>query len=95
MLKLELLPGRGAVINLIVWFRKIRYHPCFEALKKESRQSWIRVPLIGYPVLDVLVANLVGGSYDEENSTEMAFGVAAQWPAEKRHRRENQFCWNL
>jgi elongation factor G len=33
-------------------------------------------PLIGYPVLDVLV-RLTGGSYSEESSTEMAFGVAA------------------
>jgi len=32
--------------------------------------------LIGYPVLDVKV-KLTGGSFDEERSTEMAFGVAA------------------
>ncbi len=33
-------------------------------------------PLIGYPLTDVRV-RLVGGSYHEEDSTEMAFGVAA------------------
>ncbi|MBU1566201.1 MAG: elongation factor G [Proteobacteria bacterium] len=32
-------------------------------------------PLIGYPLTDILV-KLVGGSYHEEDSTEMAFGVA-------------------
>ncbi len=33
-------------------------------------------PLIGYPVTDIRIT-LVGGSYHEEESTEMAFGVAA------------------
>ena len=33
-------------------------------------------PLIGYPVTDIKVT-LVGGSYHEEESSEMAFGVAA------------------
>jgi elongation factor G len=33
-------------------------------------------PLVGYPVTDLRVS-LVGGSYHEEDSTEMAFGVAA------------------
>jgi len=46
------------------------------AIEKGVRDSLDSGPLIGYPVLDVKVA-LVGGSYDEENSTEMAFGVAA------------------
>jgi elongation factor G len=39
-------------------------------------------PLIGYPLLDVVV-KLVGGSYDEEKSTEMAFGVAATMACRK------------
>ena len=38
--------------------------------------------MIGYPMLDV-VAHLVGGSYDEEKSTEMAFGVAATMACRK------------
>lgn len=33
-------------------------------------------PLIGYPMTDVKVS-LIGGSYHEEESTEMAFGIAA------------------
>jgi len=47
-----------------------------EAIEKGVRDSLDSGPLIGYPVLDVKV-KLVGGSYDEERSTEMAFGVAA------------------
>ena len=34
------------------------------------------IPLVGYFLIDVK-ALLVGGSYDEEKSTEMAFGIAA------------------
>jgi elongation factor G len=33
-------------------------------------------PLIGYPLTDIRIS-LVGGSYHEEESTEMAFGIAA------------------
>ena len=47
-----------------------------EAIEKGIRGSLDSGPLIGYPVLDVK-AKLIGGSYDEERSTEMAFGVAA------------------
>jgi elongation factor G len=47
-----------------------------EAIEKGVRDSLDSGPLIGYPMVDV-TARLVGGSYDEENSTEMAFGVAA------------------
>jgi len=47
-----------------------------EAIEKGVRDSLDSGPLIGYPVLDVK-AKLVGGSYDEERSSEMAFGVAA------------------
>jgi len=47
-----------------------------QAIEKGVRDSLDSGPLIGYPVLDVHV-KLVGGSYDEERSTEMAFGVAA------------------
>jgi elongation factor G len=46
------------------------------------RDSLDSGPLIGYPVTDVRV-RLVGGSYDEENSTEMAFGVAATMACRK------------
>ena len=47
-----------------------------EAIEKGIRGSLDSGPLIGYPVLDVKV-KLTGGSFDEERSTEMAFGVAA------------------
>ena len=47
-----------------------------EAIEKGVRNALDSGPLIGYPMIDV-TARLVGGSYDEDNSTEMAFGVAA------------------
>ena len=47
-----------------------------EAIKKGVLDSLDSGPLIGYPMLDV-VARLIGGAFDEEKSTEMAFGVAA------------------
>jgi len=46
------------------------------AIEKGVRDTFDSGPLIGYPLIDAEAA-LVGGSYDEENSTEMAFGVAA------------------
>jgi len=53
-----------------------------EAVKKGVLDSMDSGPLIGYPLLDV-VAKLIGGSYDEEKSTEMAFGVAATMACRK------------
>jgi elongation factor G len=53
-----------------------------DAVKKGVLDSMDSGPLIGYPMLDV-VARLVGGSYDEEKSTEMAFGVAATMACRK------------
>jgi elongation factor G len=47
-----------------------------KAIEKGIRDSLDSGPLIGYPLTDLKV-QLVGGSYDEEHSTEMAFGVAA------------------
>ena len=46
-----------------------------EAVEKGVRDSLDSGPLIGYPMTD-LVVQLIGGSYDEESSTGMAFGVA-------------------
>ena len=46
------------------------------AIKKGVRDTLDSGPLIGHPLTDVRVT-LTGGSYDEEDSTEMAFGVAA------------------
>ncbi len=47
-----------------------------EAIEKGARDSLDSGPVIGYPVVDLEV-RLIGGSFDEERSTEMAFGVAA------------------
>ena len=46
------------------------------AIERGIRDSLDSGPLIGYPLVDIEV-NLVGGSYHEEDSTEMAFGVAS------------------
>ncbi len=46
------------------------------AVEKGVRDSLDAGPLIGYPLTDIKVS-LVGGSYHEEESTEMAFGVSA------------------
>ena len=45
------------------------------SIKKGIVDSLDSGPLIGYPLTDIKVT-LVGGSYHEEESTEMAFGVA-------------------
>ncbi|WP_028585190.1 elongation factor G [Desulfogranum mediterraneum] len=47
-----------------------------EAIEKGVLGCLDSGPLIGYPLTDV-EAVLVGGSFDEERSTEMAFGIAA------------------
>ena len=53
-----------------------------EAIEKGVRDSLDSGPLIGYPILDVRV-RLTGGSYDEDHSTDMAFGVAATMACRK------------
>jgi elongation factor G len=46
------------------------------AIEKGVKDSLDSGPLIGYPLTDLRVC-LVGGSYHEEESTEMAFGISA------------------
>jgi len=53
-----------------------------EAIKKGVLGSLDSGPLIGYPMFDI-VATLVGGSYDENKSTDMAFGIAATMACRK------------
>jgi len=53
-----------------------------DSIRKGVLDSLDSGPLIGYPMLDVLV-KLTGGSFDEEKSTEMAFGVAATMACRK------------
>jgi len=47
-----------------------------ESIKKGVLDTLDSGPLIGYPVTDIKVT-LTGGSYHEDESTDMAFGVAA------------------
>ena len=53
-----------------------------DSIKKSALDSFDSGPLIGYPMMDVMV-RLIGGSFDEEKSTEMAFGVAANMACRK------------
>ena len=75
---IELIPEkRGSGIKFECMVEADQVPPQFlEAVEKGVRDSLDAGPLIGYPMVDI-TAKLVGGSYDEENSTEMAFGVAA------------------
>ncbi len=56
--------------------------PFIEAIKRGVLDSLDSGPVVGYPMMDVTVT-LVGGSYDEEKSTEMAFGVAGTMACRK------------
>jgi elongation factor G len=47
-----------------------------KAIEKGVADSLDAGPLIGYPLTDITVS-LVGGSYHEDDSTEMAFGISA------------------
>jgi elongation factor G len=47
-----------------------------KAIEKGISDSLDSGPLIGYPLTDIKV-NLIGGSYHEDDSTEMAFGISA------------------
>ncbi|MCI5217636.1 MAG: elongation factor G [Candidatus Electrothrix sp. LOE2] len=68
---------RGTGIQFVVRVDKKQIPSEFlAAIEKGVRDSLDSGPLIGYPLIDVEV-ELVDGSYDEESSTEMAFGVAA------------------
>ena len=53
-----------------------------EAIKKGVLDSLDSGPIIGYPMLDLKV-RLIGGSFDEEKSTEMAFGIAGTMACRK------------
>ena len=82
--EIELVPGKKGSGNQFQCFvDESLIPPVFvEAIKKGILDSMDSGPLIGYPLFDV-VANLVGGSYDEDKSTEMAFGVAATMACRK------------
>ena len=46
------------------------------AIKKGISDSLDSGPLIGYPLTDLKVS-LIGGSYHEDESTDMAFGISS------------------
>ena len=52
------------------------------AIEKGIKDTLDSGPLVGYPLTDIRV-KLVGGSYDEEDSTEMAFGVSGSMAIRK------------
>jgi elongation factor G len=82
--EIELIPGEKGSGNLFQCLvEESLIPPLFvESIRKGVLDSLDSGPLIGYPMFDV-VAKLVGGSYDEDKSTEMAFGVAATMACRK------------
>lgn len=82
--QLELIPavkGTGILFESLV--DELLIPPQFIAsIRKAVVDSMDSGPLIGYPLIDV-VARLIGGSYDPDKSTEMAFGVAATMACRK------------
>ncbi len=74
-------PGSGIQFKCCVEETQIP-HNFVEAIRKGVLDSLDSGPLLGYPMLDV-TASLVGGSYDEDKSTDMAFGVAATMACRK------------
>ncbi len=52
------------------------------AIERGIRDTLDSGPLVGYPLTDIKV-RLIGGSYDDEASTEMAFGVSASMAIRK------------
>jgi elongation factor G len=75
---LELEPApRGAGFSFESRITADKVPPQFlEAIQRGVKDSLDSGPLIGFPLVDLKVV-LVDGSYHEEDSTEMAFGVAA------------------
>ncbi|HSN23767.1 MAG TPA: elongation factor G [Methylomicrobium sp.] len=82
--EIELAPGeKGSGNHFQCQVDETIIPPLFiEAIKKGVLDSLDSGPLIGYPMFDV-VATLVGGSYDENKSTDMAFGIAATMACRK------------
>ena len=82
--ELEIIPaerGEGILFESMVADEQIPSE-FLVAVEKGVRDSLDSGPLIGYPIVDVRV-RLIGGSYDEEHSTDMAFGVAATMACRK------------
>lgn len=82
--EIELAPGEKGLGNqFLCQVDETVIPPLFiEAIRKGVLDSLDSGPLIGYPMFDI-VATLVGGSYDENKSTDMAFGIAATMACRK------------
>ncbi len=82
--EIELLPAESGMGNSFESCVREEEIPqeFIEAVKKGVLDSLDSGPLVGYPLLNVR-ARLIGGSYDEDKSTEMAFGVAATMACRK------------
>jgi elongation factor G len=69
--------GRGEGFRFINKVEKEQIPEVFlSAVKRGIEDSLDAGPLLGYPLTDIQVT-LIGGSYHEDDSTEMAFGIAA------------------
>ena len=69
--------GRGSGFEFLSCIDKELIPDQFlDSIKKGIVDSLDSGPLIGYPLTDIKVS-LIGGSYHDEESTEMAFGIAA------------------
>ena len=69
--------GRGKGFEFVSKVDKEQIPEMFlSAIRRGIEDSLDAGPLIGYPLTDIRVT-LVGGSYHEDESTEMAFGISA------------------
>jgi len=76
VLRVEPLPRGGGFEFVSLVNRELIPDQFLESIRKGIVDSLDSGPLIGYPLTDIKVS-LTGGSYHEEESTEMAFGIAA------------------
>jgi elongation factor G len=82
VLKIEPLERGGGFVFVSEVDEKTIPSMFLAAIEKGVKDTLDSGPLIGYPLTDVKVT-LTGGSYDEDDSTEMAFGVAASMALRK------------
>ncbi len=76
IIKVDPLPRSGGVEFVSCVEKNMIPDQFLGSIQKGIVDSLDSGPLIGYPMTDIRVS-LIGGSYHEEESTEMAFGIAA------------------